>query len=118
MARPLVLVVEDDAYFRRLLVDLLEDESYRVAAAPSGADALAACAYEPPDLLLLDLRLPDMPGVDLLLRLRASGLTSPVLVTSGFPEAYWCALEVEADSFLPKPFDLPFLLAEVDRLCA
>jgi DNA-binding response OmpR family regulator len=88
--RGTVVVCEDDAPTLELLCDHLEADRYRALPAPSAADALRLCHYKQPDLLLLDLRLPDAPGLDVLREIRASeGATGrydpelPVIIVSG-----------------------------------
>lgn len=85
-----VVVCEDDAPTLELLCDHLEADRFRTLAAPSASDALRLCHYKEPDVLLLDLRLPDAPGLDVLHEIRASqGATGrydpalPVIVVSG-----------------------------------
>jgi DNA-binding response OmpR family regulator len=85
-----VVVCEDDAPTLDLLCDHLEADRFRALPAPSASDALRLCHYKQPDLLLLDLRLPDASGLDVLREIRASeGATGrydpalPVIVLSG-----------------------------------
>ena len=85
-----MVVCEDDAPTLELLCDHLEADRFRALPAPSASDALRLCHYKQPDLLLLDLRLPDAPGLDVLREIRASeGATGrydpalPVIVLSG-----------------------------------
>ena len=85
-----VVVCEDDAPTLDLLCDHLEADRYRALPAPSASDALRLCHYKEPDILLLDLRLPDAPGLDVLHEIRASGEGGgrydpalPVIVLSG-----------------------------------
>jgi DNA-binding response OmpR family regulator len=85
-----VVVCEDDAPTLDLLCDHLEADRFRALPAPSASDALRLCHYKEPDVLLLDLRLPDAPGLDVLHEIRASGGATgrydpalPVIVLSG-----------------------------------
>ena len=94
-----VVVCEDDDPTRELLCDHLTADRYRVLPAPSAADALRLCGYNHPDLMLLDLRLPDAAGIEVLREIRgADGATGrfdpglPVIVLSGrASEAIACA---------------------------
>src|SRR3954467_11723259 len=82
-----VVVCEDDDPTRELLCDHLTSDRYRALPAPSASDALRLCGYNQPDLMLLDLGLPDAPGIDVLREIRGAGERFdpelPVLVLSG-----------------------------------
>ena len=68
--KPEVLVIDDEVQLRRLLRFTLEDAGYVVREAPTGRAGLVAAAHRQPEVIVLDLGLPDMPGVDVLRRLR------------------------------------------------
>jgi DNA-binding response OmpR family regulator len=117
-----IVVCEDDAPTLELLCDHLEADRYRARPAPSASDALRLCHYKQPDLLLLDLRLPDAFGLEVLREVRASeGATGrydpelPVIILSGRgSEADRMRGFVEgADDYVVKPFHYPELLARV-----
>src|SRR3954471_4532348 len=114
-----VVVCEDDDPTRELLCDHLTADRYRALPAPSASDALRLCGYNQPDLMLLDLGLPDAPGIDVLREIRAAGERFdpelPVLVLSGrASEADRLrGFEAGADDYLTKPFHYPELLARV-----
>jgi CheY-like chemotaxis protein len=72
-----VLVVEDEPYVRRSLLDMLESRRFDVAPSSSGVEALSLLAKTPVDVVLSDLRMRDMDGLELVRRLRASGATRP-----------------------------------------
>lgn len=113
---PTILVVEDDSALQPLLVALLEDEHYRTLTASTGAEALEHLAATPPDLVLLDLRLPDIDGYELCQRIRASqGPQLPILMLSANrdPRDVIQALRVGATDYLRKPFDTEELLLEI-----
>ncbi|HEX3293052.1 MAG TPA: response regulator transcription factor [Solirubrobacterales bacterium] len=114
-----VVVCEDDDPTRELLCDHLTADRYRALPAPSASDALRLCGYNHPDLMVLDLGLPDASGIDVLREIRAAGERFdpelPVLVLSGrTSEADRLrGFEAGADDYLVKPFHYPELLARV-----
>ncbi len=113
-ARPLVLVVEDEPRMRRFLRASLGAEGYRVREAWTVADGLREAAAEHPDLVLLDLGLPDGDGLDLVRRLREWSAVPVVVVSArGREEEKVAALDAGADDYLPKPFGTKELLARL-----
>ncbi|MFL5906771.1 MAG: response regulator transcription factor [Solirubrobacterales bacterium] len=114
-----VVVCEDDDPTRELLCDHLTADRYRALPAPSASDALRLCGYNQPDLMLLDLGLPDAHGIDVLREIRSAGdrfdPELPVLVLSGrTSEADRLrGFEAGADDYLLKPFHYPELVARV-----
>ncbi|MGW2015059.1 response regulator [Streptomyces sp. NPDC001927] len=109
-----VLVVEDDAQLARALVINLQARQYLVDAAPDGATALRLVAAGQPDMILLDLGLPDMDGVDVIRALRGWS-RAPVLVLSARSgsEDKIRALDAGADDYMTKPFSMDELLARL-----
>jgi DNA-binding response OmpR family regulator len=114
-----VVVCEDDDPTRELLCDHLTADRYRALPAPSASDALRLCGYNHPDLMVLDLALPDAPGIDVLREIRSAGdrfdPDLPVVILSGrTSEADRLrGFEAGADDYLAKPFHYPELLARV-----
>lgn len=111
---PLVLVVDDEPQIHRFLRPTLEAAGYRVLRAGTGAAALQETATSRPDLVLLDLGLPDLDGQEVLLRLRR--LTKvPVVVLSARDRAEEKirALDAGGDDYVEKPFDVDELLARI-----
>ena len=102
-----VLVVDDDAASRRLLEVRLRAMGCEVSAAGDGREALAAVHQEPPALMMLDLQMPRMDGMELLRSLRRDGIDVPIIVVTahGSIEAAVEAMKEGAYDFIPKPFD-------------
>jgi CheY-like chemotaxis protein len=100
-----VLIVDDHFDTRSLLVELLELDGFSVVSAGSGREAVAAVRAARPCLVLLDLGLPDVDGIELVLRLRAEpGLEkTPIYAFSGYTNLREAALAAGLDGFLVKP---------------
>jgi DNA-binding response OmpR family regulator len=120
-----LVVCEDDEPTRELLCDHLTADRYRALPAPSASDALRLCGYSQPDLMVLDLGLPDASGVDVLREIRhADGANGrfdpelPVIVLSGRgSEADRLrGFSAGADDYLVKPFHYPELVARVSAV--
>lgn len=111
---PLVLLVEDELQMRRFLRASLKSRGYRLVESETGSDALAQAATHNPDVVLLDLGLPDMDGLEVTRRLREWTAT-PIIVLSarGQEEDKIGALDGGADDYLTKPFSVPELLARI-----
>src|SRR4051812_25246713 len=112
-----LLVVDDDLDLRSSLVGLLLGEGYEVASCEDGREGLEMLRALPaPDLLILDLRLPGIDGWELRVRQRADPALSaiPVLVVSADRSAQ--AAAIDADGYLPKPFQAGELLREIERI--
>ena len=112
-----ILVIDDELSIRRLLQILLEGAGNDVITANDASHGLHELALQKPDLLILDLALPDMDGLDALRRLR-EWATLPVLVLSARPDPAdkVSALDLGADDYLTKPFDAAELLARLRAL--
>jgi two-component system KDP operon response regulator KdpE len=111
---PLVLVIDDETAMRRFLKVSLDSSGYRCFEAATAADGLAQAASRNPDLVLLDLGLPDLDGIDVTARLR-EWAKMPILVISarGQEEDKVRALDAGADDYLTKPFGVNELLARI-----
>jgi len=112
MAR--VLIVEDEADIAELLRFSLELEGHEAVLAPTGAAALEQIARRPPDVVLLDLMLPDVPGTRICRRLKEDPRTKdiPVVIVSSLAreQERVKALEIGADDFVTKPFSIRELM--------
>ncbi|BBK38127.1 DNA-binding response regulator [Allostella sp. ATCC 35155] len=109
-----ILVVDDDGEIRRLLAGFLGRNGFAVATARDAADMEAALAAEMPDLVVLDLVLPGVSGLELCRRIRArSDLPVIMLTARGDDTDRIVGLEVGADDYLPKPFNPRELLARI-----
>jgi len=110
-----ILVVDDDDDLRAFVTEALSGEGYAVIEAANGAEALAAVHAEPPDLILLDVRMPDVNGWQVLDELRsAAGPQTPVVVSTASYSGQDRALQSGAQGYLAKPFDLTALFECVD----
>jgi two-component system, OmpR family, response regulator len=110
-----LLVVDDEPTLRELLSATLRFAGFTVASAATGAEALAAAADQAPDLVLLDVMLPDMEGFDVVRRLRERGRPVPVLFLTArdAPEDKINGLTLGGDDYVTKPFDLEELIARI-----
>jgi two-component system KDP operon response regulator KdpE len=117
MSTPLkstALIIDDELQMRRLLRVCLEANGYRVAEAATGQDGIAEAAQHPPDVVILDLGLPDMEGFAVLKRLREwSRVPVVVLSVRDREEDKIAALDVGADDYVTKPFSSGELLARL-----
>jgi two-component system response regulator MprA len=113
-----ILVVDDDAAILRMLERTLAAEGYDVSVAPAGGAALAAIERSTPELLVLDVGLPDLDGFAVCRRLRAKGLGMPVLMLTARDAVRdrVAGLDAGADDYLVKPFAAEELLARVRAL--
>jgi two-component system, OmpR family, KDP operon response regulator KdpE len=112
--KPVALIIDDEVQIRRLLRVALEAENYQVREAQTGQDGLAEVASRRPDVILLDLGLPDMDGVVVLKRLREWSET-PVLVLTvrDDEQEKVAALDAGAEDYVTKPFSTAELLARL-----
>jgi two-component system, OmpR family, response regulator len=110
-----VLVVDDEAYITDLVGMALRYEGFEVAVAASGREALARAGEFRPDLLVLDVVLPDLDGIEVCARLRRDGMGAPVvfLTARDATEDKITGLTVGGDDYVTKPFSLEELIARV-----
>lgn len=109
-----ILIVDDDALLRRSLALSIEEAGYRTSTAGSAEQALALVQHDAPDLILLDVGLPGMDGLQALQQLRRSGDIPVIFVTARRRELDTIlGLELGADSYITKPFNPDILLAHI-----
>jgi two-component system KDP operon response regulator KdpE len=111
---PHILVIDDEAQILRALRTILTAKQFKVSVATRGEDGLALAAAQPPDLVILDLSLPDMDGVEVCARLREwSQVPIIVLSVRDSERDKVIALDRGADDYLTKPFGIEELLARI-----
>jgi two-component system KDP operon response regulator KdpE len=111
---PSVLVVDDEPPIRRLLRTSLGAQGWRVAEAATAAEAFAQLAREQPDVVILDLGLPDRDGLDVVRELRQTSAVPIVVLSSRDAEqAKVAALDLGADDYVTKPFGMDELMARL-----
>jgi CheY-like chemotaxis protein len=112
-----VLVIEDDPWTRTVTTALLAGEGYAVVEAKNGEDGLASAAEHEPDVILLDLALPTMSGLEVLRELKRKPATAatPVLIVSAYASLMSDDDARQATSVIQKPFDYDDLVGQVDR---
>jgi len=114
MSQPLILIIEDEPPIRKLLRASLSDADYRINEAASGVEGIKLASVQPPDLVILDLGLPDIDGQEVIRRLR-EWLTSPIIILSARDQEQEKidALDGGADDYVTKPFSVGELQARM-----
>ncbi len=111
-----ILVVDDDEAILQFIGQVLAEEGYAVETATNGATALARIAQAPPDLILLDMRMPVMDGWQFARAYsEAPGPHAPIIVMTAARDAQAIAADIHADGYLAKPFTLDRLLSVVEQ---
>lgn len=118
MISPTILVVEDDPEITRVLIEALRDLNPNLTAVTSGEEALAVTEHKQFDLVLLDLGLIGMGGLEVCRRMRESNAEMPIMILSSRSEEIdkVLALELGADDYMTKPFGIREVLARVNAL--
>jgi len=111
-----ILLADDDASIRTMVGRLLESEDYTVVPAGTGREAAARFLHGPPDLVLLDLNMPDKDGWDAFHLMNSLEPLVPVIVITARPHQYDEAARRGIDALMEKPLDLPLLLRTVQSL--
>jgi two-component system response regulator (stage 0 sporulation protein F) len=106
-----ILVVDDDSEVRQLLRDFLSDRGYDVVVAESGLEALSTLDTQRPDLVLLDVAMPEMDGLETLKRMVMLDPPVPVIMVTANADISLTSklLAIGAVDYIPKPFDLDYL---------
>jgi two-component system response regulator MprA len=115
---PLVLVVDDDDMVRRLVRTVLEADDYQVVEATSGTDALELLESAAPSVVVLDVMMPGMDGLETCRRLDHGTVKVVMLTARDDPSLETACREAGADAFLTKPFSSIRLLDVIDELVA
>ena len=114
MNKPFILVIEDDKAIRNLISATLDINDYKYCLAENGQAGLAAILSQNPDIVILDLGLPDMDGVDIIKKVRTwSGVAIIVVSARNEDQDKISALDAGADDYLTKPFSVDELLARI-----
>ena len=117
-----ILIVDDEPHLATLLADVLTNAGYDAHTIDNGRDALEVVQRDPPDLMLLDVQMPQLDGFEVAARLKADPATAaiPIIMLSAMQGrgARVIGLESGAEEFLSKPFDPAELLARVRNLLA
>jgi two-component system OmpR family response regulator len=109
-----LLVVDDEATVRELLSATLRFAGFSVTSAATGAEAISAATLEPPDLVLLDVMLPDIDGFEVVRQLRGAGPVPVLFLTARDRQSdKVTGLSLGADDYVTKPFDLEELIARI-----
>ena len=112
-----ILVVDDQANVRKLVREYLSEQGFQVVAAENGQNALYAARQEKPDLILLDIMMPEMNGYDFMRTYRKESDTPIILLTAKLEESdKVIGLELGADDYLTKPFGMRELVARINTV--
>ncbi len=110
-----ILVVDDEESIHLLYREELEDEGYQVISAMNGEDALKLFESEQPDLVILDINMPGMDGIEVLRQMKQLKPNVPVILSSAYPEYKQDLASWASDDYIVKSFNLDELKASVKR---
>ena len=115
-----ILVVDDELLIRDLLYDFLSGRGWQVQVVDSAEKAMENCTKVKYDIVLTDIKLPDMNGLELTQELKASAPNRPVLLMTGYPsvESAVQGLRLKADDYITKPFNIHSLAKRLESLVA
>jgi CheY-like chemotaxis protein len=113
-----ILLADDDESVRKMVGRVLETAGYAVLPASTGREAVTKYRSGQPDLLLLDLKMPDHDGWEAFEQISAANPLVPVVVITAWPNQYDAAVQRGIDALMEKPLDLPVLLQTIEDLLA
>jgi len=115
--RPVVLVIDDQPGIRRLLMEVLQEEGYAVLEASNGYDGLQKARDNRPALILMDMKMPGMDGIETLRELRRLGIGERVIMMTAYGELDLVteAKEIGAADYITKPFDIMALCEMINK---
>jgi two-component system, chemotaxis family, chemotaxis protein CheY len=104
---PTILIIEDNPEDQKFMTDILESEGYKIVAAGMGPEGIRLCREHQPDLIILDLVMPEMNGIEALREFKKEFPTVPVIMCSaaGLEQVVALALRVGATGYIVKPYD-------------
>jgi DNA-binding NtrC family response regulator len=113
--RPRILVIDDDENIRKVVSSILKDKGYVIDVAETGGEAIAKTERGHYDLLLIDIRLPDMEGTELLTKIRDTTPKIRKIIVTGYPtlQNAIAAVNKGADAYIMKPFDVEKMLQTI-----
>jgi CheY-like chemotaxis protein len=118
MADARILVVDDEADIRETVSEMLDLEGYQVQTASNGAEALRAVESDPPDVVLLDMRMPVLDGWGFAGAVHARGMAVKIVVMTAARDAERWAREIAANGYLAKPFGFDDLVSTIEQVHA
>ncbi len=115
---PKIVIVDDEAGITEEVADFLREEGYEVHVADTGKDVIEAVKNVKPDVLVLDIKLPDISGIEVLRACKEFSPKSRIIVNTGYVDQNIIdeAEQIGRDTFLQKPFNLVRLKEEIDKL--
>jgi DNA-binding NtrC family response regulator len=115
-----VLIVDDDRDIVKIVQTMLEDRGWGISAAYSGTEALDKVASQKPDVILLDIMMPEMNGIEVLKRIRKLDANARIIMITAFGdvESYLDSMELGAFEYINKPFETEELLELIERVVA
>lgn len=117
MSKKSILIADDDPSIRSLLKTFLENEGFAVSEAKNGAEVLSRLSNGKPDLVVMDVRMPEMTGIDVLQKINEQNLDVPVLLMTAYGTANLAikAIQLGAHDYITKPFELEEVLHTINR---
>ena len=120
-SKPTILLIDDDEQFRGLMCEILKENNYTVYEADSGKTGLAYFDEYKPDIVITDIVMPDVEGIEVIMEIRKKSKDIPILAMSGgyrnYAENYLSASKkLGANEIFLKPFDFSDLLSSIERL--